>query len=429
MDIRFDLDEPGWTYTVQSVDGTKETAYEIENESWAIEISGCTRMGRNFHINFLKLLVEIAYMESGSRYVRFGREKSYDGTLIVNKRNSDTYEITLCEYRSEFDIMDFGGPSCVGGYGVPENLIPQAYGETLPEESLRVQFYIDGKTLWYTSGHIQKSYWGQDHRKFWYTYPVKNTLNENDFFRFISSAVEAFQKYSSLNGLEYFRANWLVPVSKMMPPTHFPYEELAELKDIFGRYKERREHSSGASELGIRRINIDIWKVIESGDADTIELFIKTGADVKAGIPRGFFLWKAIESEDINKIELLIKAGVDVNARIPRGFAPDFGLHIKALTLLMYAVWKDNAKLVRALLKAGADVNAKDENDSTALMRAVVYNSNPEIVYALLDSAGVDVNAKDKDGKTALKYAVQYNNNPEIVYALRGSENVDVQSI
>lgn len=61
-------------------------------------------------------------------------------------------------------------------------------------------------------------------------------------------------------------------------------------------------------------------------------------------------------------------------------------------------------RMIEKLIKLGADVNAKDNEEYTALMLAVLNNSNPEIVKVLI-RAGVDIFAKDSDGKTALDHA------------------------
>ena len=58
------------------------------------------------------------------------------------------------------------------------------------------------------------------------------------------------------------------------------------------------------------------------------------------------------------------------------------------------------------MLKAGADVNAKDNNGTTALIKAARSSSNPSVVDILL-KAGADVHIKTAKGETALKQARQ----------------------
>ena len=60
---------------------------------------------------------------------------------------------------------------------------------------------------------------------------------------------------------------------------------------------------------------------------------------------------------------------------------------------------------VRELLHRGADVNARDENQRTPLISAVLGGS-VGLVGLLLES-GADVNARDSEGWTALHFAAQ----------------------
>ena len=56
------------------------------------------------------------------------------------------------------------------------------------------------------------------------------------------------------------------------------------------------------------------------------------------------------------------------------------------------------------LLDAGADIEARDGDDNTPLILAAQYNSNPEVLLALLD-AGADAGARNAAGLTALDLA------------------------
>ena len=74
---------------------------------------------------------------------------------------------------------------------------------------------------------------------------------------------------------------------------------------------------------------------------------------------------------------------------------------------------------VKAALKNGADVNAMDKYGYTVLMWAAEYNTNPDVIEALIDAgANVNVNAKNFSGRTALDYAAAYNTNPDVTKAL-----------
>ena len=59
----------------------------------------------------------------------------------------------------------------------------------------------------------------------------------------------------------------------------------------------------------------------------------------------------------------------------------------------------------------------KTKDGWTPLHYAAAFNSNPDVVKALI-SAGAKVNAKDKDGWTPLRAAAIKNSNPDVVKAL-----------
>lgn len=86
-------------------------------------------------------------------------------------------------------------------------------------------------------------------------------------------------------------------------------------------------------------------------------------------------------------------------------------------THLMKAAKEGNDWQIKALLNANADVNLKDKDGWTALMYAVRYQENMNIVELLIN-AGADVKTTNNFGMSALILAANYNNNPEILKKL-----------
>ena len=62
-------------------------------------------------------------------------------------------------------------------------------------------------------------------------------------------------------------------------------------------------------------------------------------------------------------------------------------------------------EVVHFLLHEGIEVNDVDDKGQTALILAAAFNSNAEVITALLEN-GADKTIKDKHGKTAADYVV-----------------------
>ena len=76
-------------------------------------------------------------------------------------------------------------------------------------------------------------------------------------------------------------------------------------------------------------------------------------------------------------------------------------------TPLMYAVKRENIKIIELLLKAGAEIEGSDNNKDTPLVFAV-SNRNKEIIQMLL-KAGANPSATNINEKSVLNYAVNTN--------------------
>ena len=86
-------------------------------------------------------------------------------------------------------------------------------------------------------------------------------------------------------------------------------------------------------------------------------------------------------------------------------------------SLLMKAVKNGNDWEIRSLLESGADVNVKDNDGWSALVYAVRYQNNLEVVRLLLRN-GADLTALNKYGSSPLDLASTYSSNPEILRSI-----------
>jgi ankyrin repeat protein len=72
---------------------------------------------------------------------------------------------------------------------------------------------------------------------------------------------------------------------------------------------------------------------------------------------------------------------------------------------------------VREAINAGADINFRDPEGMTPLMWASMFNTDPEVITALLE-AGAVLEARDNHGITPLMYAAEFNHNRAVIVTL-----------
>jgi ankyrin repeat protein len=102
-----------------------------------------------------------------------------------------------------------------------------------------------------------------------------------------------------------------------------------------------------------------------------------------------------------------------------------FFVVMKASSLLLLAVKKENENVVKLRLESGANVNAQDKNGKTALHVAV--QRREEKIFQLLLECGANVDTQDKNGKTALHFAVERRQEKFVQLLLECGANVDAQ--
>ena len=108
-------------------------------------------------------------------------------------------------------------------------------------------------------------------------------------------------------------------------------------------------------------------------------------------------LTEAVRVGNMAAVIALLDQGADVNEKN----------EYDASTPLIEAACKDRAQIIPLLLERGARLEDKDSAGFTALLRAVLYNSDASTL--VLIEAGADVNHKNNAESTALIYAARRN--------------------
>jgi ankyrin repeat protein len=162
-----------------------------------------------------------------------------------------------------------------------------------------------------------------------------------------------------------------------------------------------------------------LMAVARTGNVEAVRLLLERGADPDAAEAledQTALMWTVAEGH-LPVVDALLAAGADPNRRArvseltKRSMRADFPSG--GLTALMWAARNGDEAIVRRLVSAGADVNAKNGDDSTALMLAIV-NDRYDMAATLLE-LGAEANAG------ALFYAVEMRDAPTDWRARDGS--------
>jgi ankyrin repeat protein/L-ascorbate metabolism protein UlaG (beta-lactamase superfamily) len=94
-----------------------------------------------------------------------------------------------------------------------------------------------------------------------------------------------------------------------------------------------------------------------------------------------------------------------INSLINKGANVDF-IASRGVTLLIFAVERENMAYVKLLVDAGAKIKVADSSGMTALHKSTI-SGNYEIASYLI-TRGITIDSKDKNGMTSLHYAAIY---------------------
>ena len=149
-------------------------------------------------------------------------------------------------------------------------------------------------------------------------------------------------------------------------------------------------HSADVNVTAARYIGTPLHEALRGRYIDVVRLLIDNGADASRDL-QGLLLL-ALEWRSAETVQFFIRLGADVNARFERDRTP---LH------LALCVGCDEA--VRVLTEHGADVNTRDRSLKTPL-HAASARGHVKTVQLLIEH-GLDVNARDGSHSTPLHLA------------------------
>lgn len=266
---------------------------------------------------------------------------------------------------------------------------------------------------------------------------------------------------------DYFRTVKALYDSGMDPDRKNNYDETP--KDLAAKCMDARiaavlngiySDGEGTSDLEMRAKGMNLGQALMNDDHDALAAILELGADpneicvgklrkIGTDLDGKTPLGAACAFLDVKSIELLLKSGADVNLKDPAGKAPiaycatasangktlsdkipdtvldmmlDKGMSINDLidekenTFLNLACGQIDSttsfngetlggRFVQLLLKKKADVNISNKEGVTPLMRMCGGSNRCERIQVMLLEKGADVQAKDRKGNTPLIHA------------------------
>lgn len=171
-------------------------------------------------------------------------------------------------------------------------------------------------------------------------------------------------------------------------------EKIYQEKIRWEEFLLRLEAKGALVERGLEVTKTALIEAVESGDAQSTELFMKAGFSAnltdKKGVP---LLCLAVRSNHFNNIQVLLQYGADIN--------------LKSLdrdnTALMDASAEGNDEVIAELITRGAQLDCQSRNGQTALILAIGKGADSSA--KLLIEAGADGFVSDKLGMSAFMYA------------------------
>jgi ankyrin repeat protein len=181
--------------------------------------------------------------------------------------------------------------------------------------------------------------------------------------------------------------------------------------------------TSSTDYFGQRRLRISLWKAVENGDTEMVQLLLDAGVPPEAqgyGEGKPSALYRAAKGGFIDIVKLLVQAGADISHE-------NHKIHsAHGYTALYVATTCRHQDVMKYLIESGASVSFRGAEGHTAL-HAAARSSCPSSVTLLLE-AGANVSAEAFCGRTPLHYAAQYGRLEAIELLLRAGADPSVRN-
>lgn len=169
------------------------------------------------------------------------------------------------------------------------------------------------------------------------------------------------------------------------------------------------EAAQELKKMGLRADKKALFERVEGRDVKAVRLILDAGVPSNVRNDRGRTpLYVAVEAGSEETVEALLAAGANPN---DPGADVDKSMEYGD-TLVMRAVDRNNARIVKSLVAAKADVNKGNAYGVNGLMNAAMQGRAD--LVAILVEAGGNVNARDKNGTPVLYSAVQGGNSEAV---------------
>ncbi|ORX87163.1 ankyrin, partial [Anaeromyces robustus] len=163
--------------------------------------------------------------------------------------------------------------------------------------------------------------------------------------------------------------------------------------------------------------NTPLFQAINNGNDYIVKLLIDKKANLYQNDNEGkspLDIAKIKNNKNINiNQQYLINNGANVNYENEKGLTP-----------LIYAIHKENLKMIDLLISHHVEIDKKNKNDGTTSLMYAINSQKMEIIEALVNN-GFSLNEKDNKGETALFYAVRVKNFKIIEYLINHGANVE----